>query len=154
VNEKIQTLLSAVRQRDWCPIPKAHFVKWTTTRSGYRIYAGDYGYCAFPIRERSPAGSIRTVRPRFEPILNGVTLANGLKAGNHVKVQDVGTGVILLITPDTVVVQLDGSGYLLERAAQILSYQVQPFQKTPALIGRQAVGSTAGTGEGNGVPQA
>jgi hypothetical protein len=137
MDEKIQALLSALRERDWCPMPKVNFVNWTTTRSGYRTYARDYGYCAFPIRERSPAVSIRTVRPRFEPILNGVTLANGLKARNHVKVQDVGTGVILLVTPDTVVVQIDGSGYLLERPAQILSYQAQSLQKMPALTGRQ-----------------
>jgi hypothetical protein len=53
MDEKIKALLSAARHRDWCPMPKVSFVKWITTRNGYRIYAADYGHRAFPIPERS-----------------------------------------------------------------------------------------------------
>ena len=124
MDNKIRILLSAVRQRDWCPMPKVSFVKWTTTRNGYRIYADEHGHKAFPIPEPGPSRSVRAERPRFEPIITGMALANGLRAGDHVKVEGIGTGMILLVTMETMVVQLDRSGYLLERPTKILQHQV------------------------------
>jgi hypothetical protein len=80
-------------------MPKVNFVRWTTTRNGRRIYASDYGYRAFPIPEEcSRAGRSA---PRFEPIRNGVLLANGLQAGDQVTVRGLGKGTILLVTKET-----------------------------------------------------
>lgn len=119
-------LIGCCRQRvarTWRPMPKVNFVKWTTMRNGIKAYAEDYGYQAFPLRERNK-GRVSYQHQRFEPINTGVVLANGLRAGDRVSVRELGAGRILLITEDLIVVQLDRSNYLLERPISTFQHQL------------------------------
>lgn len=92
------------------------FVKWTTTRSGERIFAEDYGIRAFPLRAHSSEDHrTRTKKwPMYKAIDNGVTLACGARAGEWVEVSGVGKGRVIAVSADALVVQME-SGHPLVR---------------------------------------
>jgi len=127
MNENAKRLLAAVRQRTLCPMPKVRFVKWITTPSGLRIYAEDYGYRAFPIQDRRK--SDRPTQVRFSPVRNGLVLPNGLRAGDRVRLQDVGTGTILLVSSESTVVQLDANGFCVERPTRMIWRQLRTTEE-------------------------
>lgn len=120
MDERLERLLEAAHRRDYAPSHLVGFSAWITTPSGYRIYAADYGYRAFPIHERDTRQCTSRRTPTvYEPVDTGYSLGP-FKVGDRVHIREHGAGTIVSITGENTIVQLDAARYLLERPNRII----------------------------------